>query len=339
MTTIYDIAREAGVSKSTVSRVLNGSKSVSPEKQARIDRAIQALHYSPNTVARALVPNVAYRSVMVVSLRPAAKALDNPYFSNVVFAISSVTEMHDFDIFFQTGDSPENVMANIKKKVTDQLIQGVILLSVPSDDGFLTSLNQCGVPVVAIGAVPAQFDNIFSVDTDNYHDAYHLTSILIEAGRKSLRCVHAPLSLAVSRARVKGFEDSLKDHGITIGNDSLIDGGFTMESSRKAINELFSSDKGFDGLLTTDDLKLIASLDAARKDHIHIPKQLSVAGFSNSLINELLPIKPTSVSIPTSRLGRVAADTLFQLIDQDEQGIDISKTQIVKPDFEPGESV
>ncbi|MGQ2375417.1 LacI family DNA-binding transcriptional regulator [Companilactobacillus zhachilii] len=317
MATIYDIARMSGVSKSTVSRVLNGSKNVTVEKKTRVNKAIKALNYSPNTIARTMAPSISYNSIMIVSLRPSNKVADNPYFSNVIFAISSVAENHNYDIFFQTNDSPDQIMSNIQGKVKERLIQGVIFLSGTTDKKLLTQLNALKIPVIIIGMVPKVYSHLYSIDTDNYGDSYLLTEQLVKTGQKKILCLHAPEILPVSQARINGFRDCLKDNNIYFDEDQLIDGGFTMESSHNAIKEILSKRNRPKALLTTDDLKLIASFRQLRNLNLFIPKDVALAGFSNPVINELSPMSVPNVTIPDSKLGFTAAELFFSLIKGD----------------------
>lgn len=315
MATIYDIARMSGVSKSTVSRVLNGSKNVTVEKRMRVNKAIKALDYSPNTIARTMTPSISYDSIMIVSLRPSNKVADNPYFSNVIFAISSVAETHNYDIFFQTNDSPDEIMSNIRGKVKERLIQGVIFLSGTTNKNLLTQLNALKIPVIIIGMVPKTFSNLYSIDTDNYGDSYLLTEQLVKAGQKKILCLHAPKVLPVSQARINGFRDCLIDNKIDFNEDQLIDGGFTMKSSHNAIKEILSKNSRPNALLTTDDLKLVASFRQLRNLNLFVPKDVALAGFSNPLINELSPMSVPNVTIPDSKLGFTAAELFFSIIN------------------------
>jgi len=316
MATIYDIARISGVSKSTVSRVLNGSKSVTPDKRYRVNAAIKKLDYSPNTIARTMAPSISYDSIMIVSLRPSNKVADNPYFSNVIFAISSVAESHNYDIFFQTNDSPNAIMSNIRGKVKERLIQGVIFLSGTTNSEFLNQLNSLKIPVIIIGMVPGKYKNLYSIDTDNYGDAYRLTEQLIKSGHENIACLHAPEILPVSQARMDGYRDCLVDYKINKNKIQLFDGGFTLESSRIAVSTIMSSKNRPQALLTTDDLKFIASFRELRALNLSIPNDIALAGFSNQIINELIPMSVPNVTIPDGDLGFRAAELFFNIIEK-----------------------
>ena len=207
--TIYDIARAAGVSKSTVSRVLNKQTNISPEALEKVLRAIDELQYQPNKLARALTSS-GFDAIMVISTRSAKTTAGNPFFSEVLHAITAKAEEVGFDVILQTSRSTEDDLQKCESKIKQKLIKGIIMLSSPADDN---------VPVVVIGKVEGDYANVYSVDTDNYRDSITLTDALIESGHRNIACLHAPLDVHVSIDRVNGYKASLQAHNIKMRDD------------------------------------------------------------------------------------------------------------------------
>ena len=168
--TIYDIARVAGVSKSTVSRVLNKQTNISPEAREKVLKAIEELNYQPNKLARALTSS-GFDAIMVISTRSTKTTAGNPFFSDVLHAITAKAEQEGFDVILQTSKSSEDDLLKCESKIKQKMIKGVIMLSSPANESFFSRLDMYGVPVVVIGKVEGDFQNIYSVDTDNFRDS------------------------------------------------------------------------------------------------------------------------------------------------------------------------
>ena len=190
--TIYDIARVAGVSKSTVSRVLNKQTNISPEALEKVQRAIDELQYQPNKLARALTSS-GFDAIMVISTRSTKTTAGNPFFSEVLHAITAKAEEEGFDVILQTSRSTEDDLQKCESKIKQKMIKGIIMLSSPADETFFERLDKYDIPVVVIGKVEGQYTHVYSVDTDNYRDSIALTDALIDSGHQNIACLHAPL--------------------------------------------------------------------------------------------------------------------------------------------------
>lgn len=230
--TIYDIARVAGVSKSTVSRVLNKQTNISPEAREKVQKAIDELNYQPNKLARALTSS-GFDAIMVISTRSTKTTAGNPFFSDVLHAITAKAEEESFDVILQTSKSSEDDLLKCENKIKQKMVKGIIMLSSPANEAFFPRLDEYGIPVVVIGKVAGDFRNIYSVDTDNFSDSLALTDAFIKNGHRKIACLHAPLDYHVSVDRLAGYKASLKKHGIAIRPDWIIDGGYTHESARR----------------------------------------------------------------------------------------------------------
>ncbi|CBG88447.1 LacI family DNA-binding transcriptional regulator [Citrobacter rodentium] len=311
--TIYDIARVAGVSKSTVSRVLNKQTNISPEAREKVLRAIDELQYQPNKLARALTSS-GFDAIMVISTRSTKTTAGNPFFSEVLHAITAKAEEEGFDVILQTSRSSEDDLQKCESKIKQKMIKGIIMLSSPADESFFARLDNYDIPVVVIGKVEGQYDHVYSVDTDNYRDSIALTDALIDSGHRHIACLHAPLDYHVSVDRVNGYKTSLSAHQLTIRDKWIIDGGYTHESALSAARALLSERTLPDAVFATDSLKLMSLYRAAAELNIAIPQQLAVVGYSNEMLSFILTPPPGGIDVPTQELGEKSCDLLFQLI-------------------------
>ena len=311
--TIYDIARVAGVSKSTVSRVLNKQTNISPEAREKVLKAIDELNYQPNKLARALTSS-GFDAIMVISTRSTKTTAGNPFFSDVLHAITAKAEEEGFDVILQTSKSSEDDLQKCVGKIKQKMIKGIIMLSSPANESFFSTLDEYGVPVVVIGKVEGNYQNIYSVDTDNFRDSAILTDSFITHGRTKIACLHAPLDYHVSIDRLAGYKFSLEKHGIEINPTWVIDGGYTHESALQAACQLLSSDNPPDAVFATDSMKLLSLYRAADALNLAIPEQVAMAGYSDPMLSLVLTPAPGGFDIPTKKLGEESCDLLFRCI-------------------------
>ncbi|WP_253377152.1 LacI family DNA-binding transcriptional regulator [unidentified bacterial endosymbiont] len=311
--TIYDIARVAGVSKSTVSRVLNKQTNISPEAREKVLKAIDELQYQPNKLARALTSS-GFDAIMVISTRSTKTTAGNPFFSDVLHAITAKAEQEGFDVILQTSKSSEDDLLKCESKIKQKMVKGIIMLSSPANESFFSRLDVYGVPIVVIGKVEGDFQNIYSVDTDNLHDSATLTDVFIKNGRRKIACLHAPLDYHVSIDRLAGYKSSLEKHNITVNPQWIIDGGYTHESALKAASKLLSSAAPPDAVFATDSMKLLSLYRAADELNLMIPEQFAVAGYSDRMLSLILTPAPAGFDIPTRKLGEESCDVLFKRI-------------------------
>ncbi|WP_314141483.1 LacI family DNA-binding transcriptional regulator [Buttiauxella noackiae] len=311
--TIYDIARLANVSKSTVSRVLNKQTNISPEALERVLKAIEELNYQPNKLARALTSS-GFDAIMVISTRSTKTTAGNPFFSEVLHTITARAEQEGFDVILQTSKNSAEDLQKCINKIKQKMIKGIIMLSSPTDESFFESLDQYAIPVVVIGKVDGEFKHVCSVDTDNYHDSVALTQTLLNKGHQKIACLHAPLDYHVSVDRLAGFKDCLNKRNISLPNEWIVDGGYTNESALKAARELLTGENLPDAVFATDSLKLMSLYRVAHEEGISIPQQLSVMGYSNDMLSFLLSPPPGGIEVPTLELGAVGSAVLFDKI-------------------------
>ena len=169
---------------------------------------------------------------------------------------------------------------------------------------------------MVIGKVGNDYTNIYSVDTDNFQDSYDLVETLIKNGHRHIGCLHAPTEVYVSNDRLNGYRQCLFDHHLDIRNEWIIDGGFRLEDSMAAMNDLMKLRERPTAIFSTDALKSLSIYKVAEQSGKQIPDDLSIAGFSDPLLSSLFSPQLTRIDIPTNQLGIKATELLFQLIHQ-----------------------
>ncbi|EUJ23184.1 transcriptional regulator [Listeria grandensis FSL F6-0971] len=313
--TIYDIARHAGVSKSTVSRVLNNQANISKDSKKRVLDAIEALQYRPSKLARALTSS-GFDAIMVISNRPTKTTAGNPFFSEIIHSISAIAEDENFDLILQTSRNTDDELDKCITKIKEKMIKGIIMLSSPADESFFEKLDPYNIPIVVTGKIDGNYTNVYSVDTDNFKDSYELTNLLIQHGHTNIACLHAPLNYHVSIDRLAGYRSCLFDHNLDIRRDWILDSGYTAEDAYNAANQLLSHPDRPTAIFATDDLKVLSIYKVAADHELSIPQDLSIVGYNDRVVSTFLSPPLTAIDIPTKRLGQTATELLFQLIQQ-----------------------
>ncbi len=228
--TIQLVAKKAGVSMSTVSRVMNNHPSVLPETRSRVLSVMKELDYTPNQLARGLSSN-GFNNILIIFTRSSTQAADNPYFGNIIGSIGMVAEQNDYDMILHSNNDEDNEIEKAVSMINSKLIKGIVLLSSRTNSKFLEILAGTGIPIVVIGKHnPAlQSEYIVSVDTDNYKDCYDIGDYLLQMGHTHIGCIHAPLNHYVAVDRVQGIKDCLNAHNIAPDEDCFVDGGDTVD--------------------------------------------------------------------------------------------------------------
>ena len=216
--TLDQVAARAGVGRGTVSRVVNGSPQVSPQARAAVQRAIEELGYVPNRAARALVTRRTDAVALVVS-ESEERVFGEPFFARIVRAISSALAETRMQLWLAMAQSPTERRL-VERHLTDQHVDGVMLLSLHDDDPLPALLADRGLPTV-LGGRPARMlaggdESTLFVDNDNVGGARAAVEHLLAGGRRTVGVVAGPQDMAAGVARLQGYRDALAAAGVPL---------------------------------------------------------------------------------------------------------------------------
>lgn len=313
LATIYDIARVANVSKSTVSRVLNNQSNISEESRQRVMEAITALDYQPSKLARALTSS-GFDAILVLFSRPSKTIVGNPYFSEMLNIITERAENENFDVIIQTAKNVDEYERKCVEKIENKMVKGLIMLSSPTDEKILKTLDKYQIPIVVIGNITGHYRHVYSVDTDNKMDSFALCQSLITHGHRHIACLHAPLNYHVSLDRVGGYKKAMMAAGLTLDKRLVIDCGFTIEEAYSATKDIMASPIKPTAIFATDAIKAMGIYRAIKEMDLRIPEDVSVIGYNDEHIEPLLHPLMNGITIPIRSLGEVGAKIMFDHI-------------------------
>lgn len=307
--TIEEVAAAAGVSRSTVSRVVNGSTSVSPEAQAAVKDAIARLHYVPNPAARSLATRQT-KAIALIVPEDTARFFGDPFFAEVVAGISARMTRSDYilNLLIASDDGGAKAAGFVRNGGVD----GAIIVSHHANDSFVGRIAE-SVPVV-FGGRPARIrPEDYIVDVDNVRGARLGAQHLIDRGCRRLATVSGPQSMRAGVDRVRGFRDALTDAGLE--PLAVIDGDFTEEGAMEATRQLLTASGGRpDGIFVASDLMARGVLRMLREAGVRVPDDIAVVGFDDSQVAVNLEPALTTVRQSMYEQGEVMASVLLDVL-------------------------
>jgi DNA-binding LacI/PurR family transcriptional regulator len=314
--TLEQVAKVAGVSRATVSRVVNGSPRVSGDVRKSVQTAIDHLGYVPNRAARSLVTRRS-DSIAVVITEPSGRLFTDPFFPRLIRGISAALSASDLQLVLLMPDSPADE-PRTARYLTAGHVDGVLLGSLHGEDPLPGQLAASGVPVVLVGRPPRDAD-VSYVDVDNQEGARRATGHLISQGRQRVATIAGPADMAVGNDRLAGYRDALADVGIGLDKSLLASADFTHEGGVAAMERLLAARPDLDAVFCASDLMAAGALAALASAGRRVPDDVAVVGFDDSPIAATSRPPLTSVRQPIEEMGREMVHLLLDLIAHNDR--------------------
>lgn len=311
--TIKEVAKEANVSPSTVSRVISDSSQISEETKERVRAAINRLKYRPNAIARSLA-NKKSRILGVVLPSEAQDLITNAFFIQAMKGMSVYAQNKKYYISYAFSEDEKSELEYINNFITSNLVDGICLLRAREDDKCIKYLKSAQFPFVVIGR-PEESEGLLWVDNDNFQAAYNLVKELIKKGHKSIAFLGAKKEWSVTKDRYKGFKAACEVNGITIQDESVIMvKDFNEQEGRNGTIKLLKNVTPT-AIIVEDDILAFGALKVLKERGI---ENIDVVGFNNSPLAEFQIPSLSSVDINASELGYYAAKILIDFLENDE---------------------
>ncbi len=311
MVTIKDVAKKAGVSPSTVSRVIADSSRISQDTKKKVRKAMSALGYHPNINARNLVAKKT-KAIGVIMPSSADKALQNPFFPEILRGIGSVAHEMEYSITLSTGITESEILNEVKRMVYGSYVDGVILLYSKVDDPVMMFLYEQNFPFVVVGKPHKQINEVTHVDNDNVAAGHQITKHLIDLGHERIAFIGGFLDLFVTRDRVEGYEAAMKEAGLPCPSSYKIHTEFLKSGGREAVEFLLSLETPPTGLVVSDDIMSLGVLSRLEEFGVSVPKDISLVSFNNVYLSEITKPSLTTVDIQIYDLGAYSAKALIE---------------------------
>ena len=310
--TLEEVARVAGVSRATVSRVVNGSTRVSPDVRVGVQAAIEQLNYTPNRAARSLVTKRS-DSVAVVITQPTGQVFTDPFFPRLLRGISSTLTAHDRQLVLLMPESSAD-----ENRVADYLtaghVDGALLVSLHTHDQLPARLTAAGVPIVLVGR-PPDGARVSYVDVDNRQGAHAAVSHLIATGRRVIGTITGPVDTAPGIDRRQGYRDALTEGGLKPDRTLEALGSFTQEGAAAAMQHLLEVHPDIDAVFAASDQMAASALSVLAASGRRVPADVAVVGFDDLAIATSTNPQLSSVRQPIEEMGHEMARLLVEAVD------------------------
>lgn len=315
--TIKDIAKKVGVNPSTVSRVINGTASISEETRQKIKDAMKELDYHPNSLARSLVNGSTFTIGLVIDAGN-SDAFSNAFFIRSVSAIEAVTQQRGFNLLI-TSDSDKEDNSAVKNLILEKKIDGIILPVSAATEELLDLLLGNHFPFIVLGEPDNVRDGIHWIDMDNKQGAEDAVNYLHQSGYKNTILLVEKRITMFERKRIQGFQSAIADGNRDTTENFIVECGAESTQVGIALQNVFEEHPNIDSIICTNNVVAYETLKFLKKRKRHIPKDIGIITFDNYPLAEYMDPPLTVVDIDTYKLGEEAANTLFSIIQNPDQ--------------------
>jgi len=305
--TIHDVARTAGVSPATVSRVLNAPDTVTADLRERVQASMRELDYRPNNQAR----NLRRRATTVIGL--IISDITNPFFTSMVRGVEDAASAAGYSVVLANADEDLAKEQRYLEVAAAERMAGVLLSPASSTATRIDVLTERGIPIVTIDRRLKSAD-LDSVMVNNHRAAKEATLHLAAQGCRRIAFVAGRLATTTGASRLAGYRAGLKAAGLPADRDLVTNGAFRLDGGRKATQELLNLPERPDGLFVSNNLMTIGAINALDEAGVRFPDDLCLVGFDDMMPALSLRSAITAVSQPTYEIGRQATQLLLRRV-------------------------
>jgi len=309
--TLEEIARLSGVSKSTVSRVINQQPNVSQDVRQRVQAVIQDTGYQPNLAAQTLVSKRSWMIGLVLP-RSVSSFFTDPYFPRLLQGIAQGCNKYDYTLGLFLVGSKEDEVKIFPRVSRRGMLDGVLIQSGQIGDQLIDRLVNLDLPVVVIGS-PLHSDQVSFIDVDNISGAYNAVSHLIRQGYQRIGTITGLTGGSATADRLEGYKKALIERGRNPDQSLITEGDYTEAGGYFAMQKLLPAKP--DAVFAASDLMAIGAMRAVREAGLIIPQDVAFVGFDDVSVASYANPQLTTIRQPIARFGTSAVEILIDLIE------------------------
>jgi len=321
--TIKDVARKAGVSPSTVSRVIADHPRISRETSRKVKQIMEELGYHPNLMAKSLVSRTT-KTIAIILPKPAEELLLNFFFYELIRGVLAQLTRSGYDMLMAGGSNEQEELDTVARLVRGGRIDGLILLYSRTSDPVIDFLRREKIPFALVGR-SLDYDDVPSVDNDNVQASYDATKHLIAQGQTRIGFVSGPAKLAMTQDRMNGYKKALEEAGYPFKPNWVVEGEFLIESGYRAMASIMSQPEPPTALVVIDDVVAFGVLKGLAELGYRVPQDVAIVSFNNIALAELTMPPISSMDVGAYQLGYTASQLVLHMI----QGYEITARQII----------
>jgi LacI family transcriptional regulator len=320
--TIREVAKMAGVSNATVSRVINNSSTVKEKTRDHVLKVIKEMGYAPNEVARSLSKNETKTIGVVVP------DINNPFYGDVIKGVSMLADKHNLNILLCDTNEDTEKEKNSLRMLKDHRIRGIIIGPASDTNKFngeyLSILENLGIPIVLVGR-DVKYSNFDGVFLDNVQGACDGVTALIQNGHKKIAIIAGSEESKPGRDRLGGYLKAMMLNSIAVREDYIFHGNFKLESGYEITRQILEMEDRPTAIFTCNNMMTLGCIKALSEKGLKVPEDMSLVGFDEIEILDIFNMQISVVARPTFEMGRIAMEMLLERFDQ--KGNDRSATK------------
>lgn len=316
-TTIYDVARVAGVSMATVSRVVNGNANVKEKTRQKVLDAIAELDYRPNAIARGLASK---RSTTVGVVLP---TITSGYFSSIARGVDDIASMYNYNIILANSDADESKEKKVIESLLSKQVDGIVYMGSSLSDSIRQQLKEARTPVTLVGMIDGDKD-LPSVNVDYRLSAFHATDKLAKTNKK-IAYVLGSSNGTENQERILGYKEALEKNGIKFDEKNVFEGSYSFNYGKSLADRMIENK--ITSAVVAVDTVAVGLLNGLLEKGVEVPKEFEIVAGSNSPLTEYIHPGLTSINQPLYDLGAVAMRLLTKLMLKEA----VEEQQLVLP--------
>lgn len=308
--TLEEVAQLAGVSRSTVSRVINDHPSVRPETRERVWQAIRQSGYQPHAVARSLVTNRTQIIGMIIP-ETVTTLFTDPFFPLLLRGATEACNAHHYQLLLSLFNDSVDREEMYQRVLRRGYLDGVIVASASLNDPLVPALLRDRIPFISVGRYPNE--KVHYIDVDNLGGAQMAVEHLIRLGHQRIATITGPLDMVSGQDRLEGYRQALKAHRIPVEEELIVEGDYTENGGMAAMQRLLSASP--DAVFVASDMMAIGALKALRQAGWQVPQDIALVSFDDVPIASAIEPALTTIRQPIERMGSLAVEMLLSRLE------------------------
>ena len=306
--TLDDIARLAGVSRSTASRAINERPDVSQEVRARVLGVVEQTSFKPNAAARSLASQRTSMIGMVLS-RKVQGVFEEPYFAHLIEGTVQACNQHEYNLTLYVGDDSESLLHRISSQ---GFVDGVVVAADRKDNSLIVALANSKIPMVIVGRPPEGMKTSY-IDFDNRQGAYLAVIFLMQLGFQRIGTIAGPSESHHGSDRLAGYQQALIERGVPVDPNLVVEGDLTEIGGYRVAQRLLEEKP--EAIMIASDRMAIGAMQAIRERGLKVPEDVAVVSFDDLLPPSIGGLRYTTIRQPVKQMGIRAVETLLDILE------------------------
>ncbi|MFC5653835.1 LacI family DNA-binding transcriptional regulator [Paenibacillus solisilvae] len=321
--TIYDVAREAGVSIATVSKVINGKGKISEETRGTVLEIMARMNYQPSVIASALTGKKTYTLGLLVP------DISNPFFAEIARAIEDQSQHYGYSVVMCSTDNKDKKVEKYIALLLQKSVDGIIIATGIDETVIMEQLLSKSLPVVLL-AREMPHAAVNTVVVDDYVGGSLAADHLLGLGHKHIAVLGENIKVISSRERIRGFRAKLADVQIPMREDWLKYCDYRIEDGKQKALQLLQTEDRPTAIFACNDMLAVGALQAAKESGVKVPDDLSIVSFDNTILAMVTDPQLTTIAQPMNEMGKLAVDLI---VDELKGRKNVKQRTVLRPEL------